>query len=301
MRAIGSKQLLLWLIVGLSATHCSGSDEIDPGVDCTDALITSVSGSVQDQNGDVLPTVTDGGGVVMSGPGNQLCIEQADGPPLCLRPVQTTDVGAFSIPVPETDRCLTGAAMRVFSFYDQFATTYCEIDFGSSPPTDFTVPMPFTMYEVQPPTTLPALGDSTEARTVVFEGGIEVDVTPNRFFPITGQYDSLQSRLIQTADPVPCDAASQNFDGVVAFSPEGNIQNTDGPGPGFPVRIPAGDLPEGTMVDLFVQGGLDCRLEDDALVKEAQWVQFGTGTVDANGMISGGVMPCFNWLAWRAQ
>ncbi|MEO1336401.1 MAG: hypothetical protein AAFV29_12195 [Myxococcota bacterium] len=313
MHTIGSKQLLLLLIVGSAATHCSGSDDspdpmtnpdsgivADSGVDCTDAFIASVGGSVQDQDGTVLETMVDGAGAPISGPGNQLCIEQADGPPLCLRPVQTA-AGAFSIQIPSTDRCLTGAAMRVFPFDDQFTTTYCQIDFGSSPASDFAISMPLTMYEVEAPTTLPPEGDGTTARTVVFNGGIEVDVTPDRFFPGVGGYAGLQSRLIQSSDPVPCGAASQNFDGIVAFAPEGNIQDAGGGGQGFPVRIPAGDLAEGAMVDLFVQGGLDCNLEDGSLVKEAEWVQFGTGVVDANGMISGGRLPCFNWLAWRAQ
>ena len=267
---------------------------------CNAAYTAILRGTIEDQAGNPLDTQLGADNFPVAGPGSQVCIEQPNGPPKCLRPVQTCDGGYFEVTMVEDDRCIGAAVMRVFPYQPNFATSYCEVDFSSRTNSDFTISMPVTMYEIEAPTTLPPEGDRSAVRTVVFADGIEVDIQPERFFAFLDSYSEFRSRLIRPSDAAPCGTEAENFDGIVAFGPEGNVQS-DGNGAGFPIRIPAGDLTQGTDVELFVLGGLDCTLNDGTLVKEGDWVRFGTATVDANGMIAGATLPCFNWLAWRAE
>ena len=316
MRSFGSRLHLLSLIAALAAIDCSGSDgstsgdndagfeSMDSGVTCPSPTITTaadpacaanytaiVRGQAQDQEGQPNDAVL-----------AQMCIDEGLDNPKCLRPIATCSPGYFEIPLEEIDRCLVSAVVHMIPEQEgDFASTFCALDLGNPAAVDFTVAMPFVSYALDAPSQRPPLGDEAMERTVIFPGGIEVDVTPNRYVVANG-YEALGGRFLGSEDPLPCGAESQNFDGIVAFGPSGNIQDPGNPvSAGFPLRIPAGGLAQGTTVDLFVQGSLDCQLEDGTRVTEGEWLPSGTATVDANGMISGGRLPCFNWLAWRAQ
>ena len=270
---------------------CPRSDPVnatpDPG--CNAAYTAIVRGQAVNQAGTPITGVL-----------AQMCIDVGTGMPLCLRPEPTCGPGYFELPIGENDRCISSAVVHMIPTDSTYASSFCLLDFENPAPVDFTVSTPFVSFELQAPTTLPPEGVTTQERTVVFAGGIELDVVPERIVAFDG-YTSLASRVLSASDPLPCEAADENFDGIVAFGPAANIQTPQIPASqGFPIRIPAGDLAEGTMVDLFVQGSLDCALEDGSTVKEAEWERFATATVDANGMISGARLPCFNWLAWRA-
>lgn len=259
-------------------------------------FVEIIRGTIQDQDGNPIETFREGvDGFPAVGAGVNVCIAIPNEFPKCLPPEAGCEGGYFEVDILDDpdDRCIGSAVMRVFPYTNTFATTYCQIPLAPTPTSDFTVETPYQLYEIEPPTTLPPRGDSTAQRTVVFEGGIEVDLAPDDLSTFEEVYEQLRSRLISATDPTPC--GSDGFDGIVAFGPERNVTT------GMPLRIPADGLAPGTQVDLFVLGGLECRNEDGDFIKEGEWEQFGTGTVDANGMIAGGNLPCFNWLAWRAQ
>ena len=71
---------------------------------------------------------------------------------------------------------------------------------------------------------------------------------------------------------------------------------------GFPVRIPANGLAEGTRVELLVLGGLETRLADGTSVHEADFDVFGTATVTDGMIVSdpGSELPYLSWLGYRA-
>ena len=310
MRFPSLKLPLLSLILLLSATDCSSdSDNNDPmdtddaglmcpsaavdvqaPVSCTGNYTAIIRGSAQDQGLQPLDAVL-----------AQMCIDDGTDSPKCLNPIATCSPGYFEIPLEEVDRCLSSAVVHMIPMDSaRFASTFCNLEFSSTPSSDLTVDMPFTSFALQAPTDLPPLGTASSTRTVTFAGGIEVDVVPGRYFG-AGPYADLGSRTVSSGEPVPCGADGQDFDGIVAFGPAGNIQDPGNPvSAGFDLRIPADGLVEGATVELFVQGSLDCQLEDGTRVKEAEWRKFGEGTVDANGMIAGARLPCFSWLAWRA-
>jgi hypothetical protein len=226
----------------------------------------------------------------------QVCVRlAASGVLVCLRPARACADGHFELRVPEESRCMGSASLRSFAPGGAFVTSYCHLELPASEPA-LDLPGPSVLYPARPPATLPPEGDPATPRTVTFEGGLEVDVTPAVLFE---DYAQLASYRHPAGAPPPCFLPpGEAVDGLWAFNPE-----VDVPGAGFPVRIPNDRaLAPGRVVDLFVLGGLNCALEDGELLEEADWVRAGTATVAADGRtIEGGRLPCLNWFGYRAR
>lgn len=262
-----------------------GCEDLTPDPTCEERWVVAVQGDVETAEG-----------APVEGARPQLCARVAPaGALICLAPPETDAAGAFTIVVPEEIRCLEEAAMRVLAPGQPFGTTYCPIDLGA----DGSVVDVAEPYALVPVTaaTVPPRGDGRMERDVVFGGGVTLGIAPDG---IAGDgYEALAGGPA-SVDPAPCFADGVALDGAYVFAPEGTILG------GAPVRIPNDDcLAPGTVVDLYVLGGLETELIDGTPVDEAELVTFGTATVSADGSeIVSDLdvrLPYLSWLAWRAR
>lgn len=260
---------------------------------CTGEWVVTVRGVLQDQNG----TGVDGARA-------QVCIRTPDDTLVCLNPKATCGGGEWETLVPELGnnvRCVENLVTRSFAFDRPFAETYCNFDVTGLGPRA-TLPAPVPLYEVTGVANLPPLGTTDMARTVTFTGDLEMDVVPDGFTDefTREDYDKLGAvRLAGDVSPRPCFyGAGDDFDAMYGFTPTVNIAGDTG----FPFRIANTGLAQGTSVDLYVLGGLDCRLEagPESTVEEGHWEKYATVTAGADGVISGN-LPCFNWFAYKAN
>ncbi len=227
--------------------------------------------------------------------GAVLCVHFPNGLEDCVAPTQTDANGALEVFVPDSARCVDHAVLAVMSADIYRTSAYCHLNLPDTQ-SSITVEEPFVLFQTAPAAVLPPEGETNLERTVIFADGLELDVTPDLFFPINGEYEDLAvlrlppdtGGLCFVKDPAALTA-------VYGFSPTGEVD-----GVGFPVRIPnATNLPAGTDVALHVLGGLNCLLADDTRVEESDWVQYGTGKVSADGlMIEGDPIPCLYWLGY---
>jgi len=243
--------------------------------------------------------VVDEAGAPVEGARTQLCVRVSpDSILACLDPPETDAAGGFAIEVPADARCMEEAAMRVLRPGEDYAPTYCEMDLAPARDGLVEVGEPFVLYGVVPPTDLPPLGDGSAQRTVTFDGGLEVDVVPDRL-DFAVPYDGLGARRI---DDEPCFVAPDRPPlALWAFASEGPVE-----GDGFALRFPnAEGLAPGARVELLVLGGLDTRLPDGTLVPEADFAPFGTATVSPDGSFvesdDGGGLPYFSWVGYRSM
>lgn len=266
-----------------------GNVDVNEDPSCTGEWIATVRGVLQTNTGEGIDEAR-----------AQVCVRSPTGTLNCLRPERSCNGGEWELLVPDIaaqPRCIESLVMRTFSFNEPFAETFCNFDVTGQGPR-MTLPNPVTMYPVTAPANLPALGEADQARTVTFANGLEMDVTPDGFTDefSRDEYDRLASvYLAGDVSPRPCFyGASEDYDGLWGFIPQLDIST----GNGFPFRIST-SLTQGTMVDLYVLGGLECEVDDET-VEEGHWEQFATVTVGAGGVISG-EMPCFNWFAYKAR
>lgn len=232
----------------------------------------------------------------------QVCIRvAATGVLRCLSPEDTDAVGTFGVDVPDGLRCMESVALRVLVPGTPAATTYCVADIAGRGPV-VEVEAPLVVYATTPPSVLPDAGDTGTERTVVFEDGLELDIVPDRFFgPNLDAQEDYEALAARRLDDIPTEQCFMEgapaFDGLYAFSPEGDVD-----GASFPIRIPnATDLAPGASVSLFILGGLSTRLPDETTVPEAEWFEYGTGVVATGGDVIEAELPYFSWLAYRAQ
>ncbi len=225
----------------------------------------------------------------------QLCVRNPQDLLVCLAPADAdASDGFFSIAVPENNRCVAEATMRSLVPGADSSTFYCHIEGEASEPI-VRLDFPVVIHPTERATTLPPEGDTTASRTVVFGDGLEIDVVPDDFF---ASYERLAANEVDPSDLCFLEGKDEPM-AVYAFSPEGDID-----GAGFPVRLPnTKGLAAGAIVDLYVLGGLSCTLADGTALAEAEWAQFGTGTVTEDGsMIAsdpGSNLPCVNWMGYK--
>ena len=205
----------------------------------------------------------------------QTCVRTNAGQLLCLSPVDASAEGAFSATIPSTARCMHRATSRVLLPLTDNGTLYCEVEL----PLDAAVvdlDFDYTLFGTTPATTLPERGDESAVRTVVFADGLEIDVIPQQTFG--DDYARLAAVAVAGSEVPSCvHKGTLDFEAAYWFSPEGDVAGR------FAMRIPnQTGLPAGTPVELWVQGGLTCAV-DDTTLEEAAWMKFGTAEVDADG------------------
>ena len=228
----------------------------------------------------------------------QICVRLFEnGELLCLRPSDTRTSGQFLLRIGESARCMTSATLRILKPLTDHATAYCHLPDGEGL---IEIADPFTLYRTTRASTLPPEGDKLTIRTVEFANvGVQIDVVPDLLYSGGAPpYEMLAATKIQPGDPRFCLVEESPFDGIIAFSPELDIEDTPAP-----LRIQT-ELAPGTQVDLYVLGGLSCLLADGTLVEEGTWAQFASTTVGDAGLISvddDEGIPCLNYLAWQAQ
>ena len=142
-------------------------------------------------------------------------------------------------------------------------------------------------------------GDFNAARDVVFADGTALKgFVPNDYFG--SDPDALGMRRV---DPNARGLCFLNEEtpppaAVLAFYPEGALLEP------VDVRLPNDlGLAPGSKVIFSVLGSLDCTLADGSHVPEAEWQDYGTGTVSADGATidsdPGSGVPCINWMGYR--
>jgi hypothetical protein len=256
------------------------SPEPDPG--CTEG--TNVNA--------VLGVVTDGSGIpVPNSPVRIQVLAVTAG--WCA--TSLTDAGGYQFAIPARFNCVSRLIMQFgLPTISASALGYCEADLDSLDSAILAMP-PGQTFEVDPPLTLPPLGDGSLPRIVVFQDGLEVDVVPDQIGG-EGNYNALASKRVPVDGLLPCIAEGKSFEGLYAFAPEVRVD-----GSGFQIRIPnSTGLPIGSRVDFevivpFLEGDPDRPL----------WTAFGTGTVLPNGETIesdlSSELPYFSWLGYVPQ
>jgi len=280
-------------------------DSADAAVDLFDATIDFDAARDETCSPDtwvaaVEGRIADEAGAGIIGAMAQLCVRTAGVNPqlICVRPEPTTTDGRFSIAVPQSSRCMTRATLRALLPDTDRAATYCDIDLTGIEGV-LALEQALVLVETTRATTLPPLGDAAQARTVIFDDGLELDVVPETYRDIGPGYEALAARRIDpTAVPLCFVDDPADFEGLYAFSPEGDVA-----GPSYSLRLPnPTGIPAGQPVELYALGGLTCHLADGATVPEGQWALFGTGTVRGDGTVieASGTegLPCLNWLGY---
>ncbi len=280
---------------GLAAPVEGGTPARDPAC-AADAWLTHLRGWIVDQDGRPI-----------EGAKAQACVRRAPDEQLnCLSPADTGGDGVFTIAVPEGggNRCMRRLAMRTLAPNCGSATLYCRLDVPAPDAADSVLrtPTPFTLVDTTPAVVLPPEGDPEVARTVVFADGLELDVTPGRFYAEGEGYVGLGAAAVAPDAQGLCFAGEvADFSALYAFYPEGDVEGTP-----FPVRLPnTAGLPAGAPVEFLTLGGLDCTLDAENRIEEGVWAVSGTGTVSADGtqVVSdaGGGVPCLTWLGYRPR
>lgn len=234
----------------------------------------------------------------------QVCVKRGD-ESACLEPGASCDDGLWVQELPEMWRCVEEIALRMSKFTDgSFAKTYCQV----APEGEgvLVLPEPLALYPVDRASHLPPLEDPTVTRDVQLQDGVRLRVTPALLENCTPRstscdldYGILGVRRIVASDPTPCFVdPAEPPDVIYAFTVDVDVE-----GEGFEVVLdnPLG-LPADTVVDLYVQGALLCRLGDGTEIPEGAWVRSGEARVSADGQtIVGGRLPCLNWFGYRAR
>jgi hypothetical protein len=244
--------------------------------------------------------VVDDGDRPVSGAKAQACLRNANsGDLLCLSPADSGADGTFGIVVPDNARCSSEVTARVLVPGTDRSTMYCHIALPAEGSTVISNTESIVLYPTTRATDLPEEGVVTDERTVTFADGLQIDVIPDIFFGAGEGYAGLAVGEIAAEDL--CFMEGKTADAIYAFSPEGDV--LDG---AFPIRVPnKTGLAPGAKAVFSVLGGLDCHLPDGELVPEAEWTDYGTGTVDEAGEFivsdDDGHLPCFTWFGYRAQ
>jgi hypothetical protein len=258
-----------------------GSIDPTPTRACPAQWVVGVSGRIVDERGAGIPTAK-----------AQLCARLSPGGSLvCLTPNGVNANGDFAIVVPDTARCMTSVTMRLIDFGAPRGTTYCELELA---PVAGLIALaePFVLYDTMPPATLPPIANPTESRVVVLADGVELEVVPEELTPDI--YQQLAGARVEMG-PGCMLAAAPAFRALYAFSPEPALFSGR-----MPLRLPNTEgLAVGSTVELYVIGGLSTILADGREVWEGEWEEFGTGTVDADGMItSDAPLTTLTWVGY---
>jgi hypothetical protein len=234
--------------------------------------------------------VIDSEGFPVEGAKGQLCVRQAGADTvICLRPGDTDANGVFTVELPEANRCITGGTFRVLIPSTSNSTAYCHFD-PSNDAGFVQVGDPFQLHPTDP-------AGATGAGDITFADGLVLkDVDPEHL-PFGEDIADLAAGRLTSAAGDHC-FLEEAMDGLYAFSPEFNVPQ----GMAYAASIPnTSGLADGTVVDLYVLGGLSCVLDDETPVPEGELAKFGTGTVMGDVIETNDGVPCIGWLGYKAQ
>ena len=151
------------------------------------------------------------------------------------------------------------------------------------------------LHPVEVPTDLPPMGDPSSVRTVRFASGLELDVVPERLdWP--DSYSYLRAgRVAPSGAPCFVDDAPSDLHTLWAIGPELAAS------PGIVARIPADGLADGTLVELWIVGGIFTELSDGRMIEEGAFEPYGTATVRDGFIVvdAGSALPYLSWVGIR--
>lgn len=286
-------------LVLLLLTACTSNDATpqpdaghDAGVDaapsCSITPILTATG-----------TIVDEAGAPVEGALAQFCVELESGATSCIMPTPTDATGVFHVEVPEAVTCIAEGAMRVFFPDGMHADTFAHVDVNTPTAGALTWSEPLVVYATHAPVSLPEYGDGDAMRLVDFGDGLTIEVVPSAL-PIMRNYNELSARRIPLESPPVFLHDTPTLLGLYAFT-SATILDAQ-----FKIHI-ANDthLAAGTTVDLYALGGIYTVFADGTQLREANFEQFGTATVSADGseIVSddGSGLPFFSWLGYRAH
>ena len=239
--------------------------------------------------------VVDERGQPVEGAFGQICVLVASGRRACLPPGTASATGVFTVPLEEELRCVDELAFRVVDPTRSGATTY---DFAPGEASDGVIyaPADVVLFEREPATDLPAVGDPTAMRTTSLADGAEVTLAPASLYE--GTYESLGSRLLSRADRARVAVgANEPMDAVLVIGPESPVD-----GAGASVRIPT-TLAAGSRAEIFELGGLYSLLPDGTGAPEGRWRSIVAVDVAADRSVStppGVTLGALGWVGVRA-
>ena len=239
----------------------------------------------------------------MGGAKVQLCIRNfVTGALTCLMPKATDREGYFSVPVSESARCLSSAALRAIVPRVAFAPIYCHGDLtGETGDGILRIEDPIVLYQTRPALSIDEPSIEEGLHTVSLLGDVKLDLLAEDLYGPT--VDELGGRPIAPTDPGLCfleegdDAPT--IDGIYAFAPEGDIT-------GSTARLSFANIAgyePGEEVQIYVLGNLDCSIEgQEEPLEEGEWTIATTAVVDDGGMLiqspEGEGLPCLSWFGY---
>ena len=247
--------------------------------------------------------VVDEVGAPMSGARVQLCTRSYDtGALTCLMPKKTNSEGFYSVPVSQSARCMSSAAIRALVPRVAFAPIYCHGSFeDESADGVLRITEPLVLYQTRPALEVSEPDVEGARHSVNLPGELTIELVADDLYGPT--VDELGGRSLSPNDPGLCfldhSEEAPQVDGIYAFAPEGDIT-----GSVATVSMPNSPGYEpGTAVQLYVLGNLDCSIEGmTEPLEEGEWTPVGAATVDEAGMVitsddmSG--IPCLSWFGF---
>lgn len=300
------------LMLALVAAACGCSDESTDAGDAGDAGDVGDTLDTDDDGGDgdageaiaeceqVAPTtsvsgrVLDEAGNPLGGAAAQMCVRlEISDRLICLAPALSDDDGRFEVSIPVAAQCASEATMRVLEPQADRATVYCHVALDEAGGA-LALEEPYTLVATTPASELPEYGDADAERTVIFDGGLEVDVTPAELSGGEDAYAELAAVLVDPAAVDVCFVGDSGVFALWAFSPESNVDAAP-----FAARFPnSTGLAPGTGVDLYVLGGLATTAMTREPLREGEWLRFSTATVSDDGaqIVAERGVPATTWV-----
>jgi hypothetical protein len=244
--------------------------------------------------------IIDEDGNPIGGAKAQACVYTEPGNVLqCLNPVDSDPGGIFTIEIGSQFSCASHAVMRVILPGGGRAAMYCEVPVDNP---EVRIQDPIVLFSTAAAAEVGDPDDWDLARDIVFPDGTTIyNFVPNDYFGT--DFTAFGMRRVAPDATGTCFLGDAGADAVTAFYPEGEL-TTD-----LDFRMPNDlGLAPGTAVTFSALGSLECIIGEDleaGKIEEAEWRDFGTGTVSADGMWvendAGMGMPCITWIGYRAQ
>lgn len=222
----------------------------------------------------------------------QACLRRMPGNSLvCAKPRRPDSNGLFTIEF-SAGECVTAVTVRAFASRPGFASTYRQLSLRGAT----------ERIEVAPPLVLVGTGEfatipycEEEPNACNTSADVQVDALLSMQLLAANLQSDAESLGVARLSAEAASAHGINLPAgaawVYAFSPESAIAQG-----GFSALLRTA-YPVGTQIQLWVQGGLSCKLTDGTPVPEGGWAAIGPVAVSSDGFVRF-TLPCLNWLAF---